>query len=148
MPYAVVCYFAKLQFRRLCSGTVRCLASSATKPRSNAVQSVSKNDHECLVVKWKDGTFDEYPYIYLRENCRCSTCYTNERKSRTMYSPKEVDINITADSAYWNTDKNHLEVSWTDGHTSEYTSEWLKYLRYKSNYVINFAYYEEAAYYL
>ena len=96
----------------------------------NAVQNVYKNENECLVIKWNDGNVDEFPHVYLRENCRCPACYTDERKSRTMYSPKEVNLDITAESAIWNTVDDQLEVNWEDGHTSHYSFEWLKYLRY------------------
>jgi hypothetical protein len=47
-----------------------------------------------------------------------------------MYSPKEVNLDITAESAVWNTEDDQLEVNWEDGHTSHYSFEWLKYLRY------------------
>ena len=130
MQFVIARRIFKPQFRRFYSRTVNSLALSAEKSTSNAVESVSKNEHECLVIKWKNGKFDEYPYIYLRENCRCSKCYTDDRKSRTMYSPKAVDLNITAQSANWNNDSELLEVSWGDGHISHYSSEWLKYLRY------------------
>ncbi len=94
------------------------------------MQSVSKNEHDCLEVKWSDGKVDEYPYVYLRESCRCSACYTDERKARSMYSPNNVDLNIAAKSASWSTEKNQLEVNWGDGHTSYYSSESLHHLRY------------------
>ncbi|CAB4003883.1 Hypothetical predicted protein [Paramuricea clavata] len=48
-----------------------------------------------------------------------------------MYSPKEVNLDITAESAVWNTEDDQLEVNWEDGHTSQYSFEWLKYLRYR-----------------
>ena len=123
----------KPQIRRLYMGTTRLLALSAAKPDGvYAVQSVSKNEHDCLVIKWSDGKVDEYPFMYLRENCRCSACYKDERKSRTMHSTKEVDLNITAQSASWSNDDNLLKVNWEDGHISCYSSEWLKHLRYVS----------------
>ena len=116
------------QFRRwLNNSTYRCLTLSAT---SNTAQNVYKNENECLVVEWNDGNVDEFPYVYLRENCRCPACYMDERKSRTLYSPKEVDLDITAESANWNTENDQLEVNWGDGHNSHYSLKWLKYLRY------------------
>ena len=116
------------QLRRLLNNsTHRCLTLSASY---NAAQNVYKNENECLVIKWNDGNVDEFPHVYLRENCRCPACYTDERKSRSMYSPKEVNLDITAESAVWNTEDDQLEVNWEDGHTSHYSFEWLKYLRY------------------
>jgi DUF971 family protein len=114
-------------WRLLNNSTHRWLTLSAPY---DAAQNVYKNENECLVIKWNDGNVDEFPHVYLRENCRCPACYTDERKSRTMYSPKEVNLDITAESAVWNTEDDQLEVNWEDGHTSYYSFEWLKYLRY------------------
>ncbi|XP_028410876.1 gamma-butyrobetaine dioxygenase-like [Dendronephthya gigantea] len=116
------------QFRCLYNNTRRCLALSVSE---NTAQNVYKNEDECLSIKWNDGSIDKYPYIYLRENCRCPVCYKDERKSRTMFSPKVVDLDITAEYANWNAEQNLLEVKWEDGHTSNYSSDWLKYLRYR-----------------
>ena len=106
----------------------RCFKWSATL--NCKAENVYKNENECLVIKWNDGNVDEFPYLYLRENCRCPACYTDERKSRTMYSPNEIDVNIIAKSATWNTKDDNLVISWGDGHCSQYSAKWLKYLRY------------------
>ena len=75
MQSVIVRSFFKLRrFRRFYNSTHRCLALSAAKTTINAVQSVYMNEYECLVLKWNNGRVDEYPYVYLRENCRCSTC--------------------------------------------------------------------------
>ena len=108
---------------------LRRLTLSAKASLSKDVASVFKNKHDCLVVKWNDGSVDEYPFVYLRESCRCSICYTDERKARTMYSPKEIDLNIEAKTANWNAETNQLEVNWGDAHTSHYSREWLQNLR-------------------
>ena len=114
-------------WRRLNNSTYRCLTSSAS---SNVAPNVYENKNECLVINWRNGHVDEFPYVYLRENCRCSGCYTDERKSRTMNSPKEVDLNITVQSFTWSNEDNELEVNWGDGHISRYSLKWLNYLRY------------------
>jgi hypothetical protein len=36
-----------------------------------------------------------------------------------MYSPKEVSLDITAESAIWNTEDHQLEVNWEEGHPGE-----------------------------
>ena len=118
--------FSRLHYRTL----LRRLTLSTETSLSNDVASVLNNEHDCLVVKWNDGSVDEYPFVYLRESCRCSICYTDERKARTMYSPKEIDLNIEAKTANWNAETNQLEVNWGDAHTSHYSREWLKHLRY------------------
>ncbi|XP_028410830.1 gamma-butyrobetaine dioxygenase-like [Dendronephthya gigantea] len=89
------------------------------------------NTDGCIEVKWINGSIDEYPYIYLRENCRCPACCNDKRKTRTLYTPKEVDLDVTAEFANWNTEHNQLAVKWEDGHTSNYSVDWLKHLRYR-----------------
>ena len=146
MQSGIVRGFFKLRrFRRFYNSTHRCsIALSAAKTTINAVQSVYMNKYECLVLKWNNGSVDEYPYVYLRENCRCSTCYRDERKSRSLYSPKEVDLDIKAVSACWNSEWNELKVSWEDGHTSHYSPEWLIHLRYVNDKLQNLQYYSTA----
>lgn len=126
--------FVRMQFHRFnnkVDNSRRSFRLSTTLSCSKA-QNVYKNENECLVITWNDGKVDEFPYLYLRENCRCPTCYTDERKSRTMYSPKEIDVNVTADSTIWNTDDDNLVISWGDGHCSQYSAEWLKYTSLKT----------------
>ena len=97
---------------------------------NSAVQNVNKNDQDCIVVKWKNGNINEYPYLYLRENCRCPSCYKDERKVRTMFVPKEIDLNVKADTVHWNAEDEKLEVVWGDGHNSQFSFERLQFLRY------------------
>ena len=117
------------QLRDLYNNARRCLALSVTQ---SSALNVCMNADECVQIKWSTGSIDEYPYIYLRENCRCPVCCNDERKTRTMYTPKDVDLDITAEFADWNTEHNQLEVKWGDGHTSNYSLDWLKHLRYDS----------------
>lgn len=41
--------------------------------------------HKRLVVKWKESEkLDEYPLVWLRDNCQCSKCFNAAAKSRTI----------------------------------------------------------------
>ena len=99
----------------------RCLAQKVT--------GVSNND-QSLLVKWNDGNADKYPYVFLRENCRCSNCYKEAYNSRIIFSPTSIDLNISAKSVDLHTGGD-LKVEWNDGHSSIYTSDFLKQIRYK-----------------
>jgi DUF971 family protein len=121
--------FRKTQIRRFFNHS-HTRGRSTLSAVDKATQDVYTNEHECLAIKWDNGNVDEFPFVYLRENCRCSACYTDQRKSRTMYSPKDINVDITAESAGWNSESGQLEVKWDDGHVSHYSSDWLKYLRY------------------
>ena len=90
-------------------------------------QSISQND-QSLTVQWNDGNVDEFPHFYLRDNCRCPQCFQPSTHSRILFTPTDLDINVTAESA--NIDRNQLSVKWTDGHCSIYSSEILQSLRY------------------
>jgi hypothetical protein len=45
-----------------------------------------------------------------------------------MFAPKELDLNVAVESA--NINSSQLNVKWTDGHNSIYSSESLQTLRY------------------
>lgn len=37
-----------------------------------------------LIVKWKDNFKDEYPLMWLRDNCQCPACFDQSSQSRTI----------------------------------------------------------------
>lgn len=98
---------------------------SSTRP---VAQSITKHNDTFLAVQWNDGKVDEFPHFYLRENCNCPQCFQPLKNARNMFAPKELDLNVTAETA--NIDSNQLSVKWTDGHSSIYSSESLQSLRY------------------
>ena len=102
---------------------------SATRLTSSqpVAQQITQND-QSLSVQWNDGKVDEFPHFYLRENCGCPQCFQPLKNARNMFAPKELDLNVAAESA--NIDANQLSVKWTDGHNSIYSSESLQSLRY------------------
>ncbi|XP_046852253.1 gamma-butyrobetaine dioxygenase-like [Xenia sp. Carnegie-2017] len=83
-------------------------------------------DDEFLSIQWKDGNFDEFPHIYLRENC---SKYQNPITKGRIISPLDLDMNVVPKHVY--IDSNVLNVIWNDGHTSLYTTEELQLLRHK-----------------
>ena len=69
----------------------RCFKLSATL--SCKAQNVYKNENECLVIKWNDGNVDEFPYLYLRENCRCQrVTLTKENPVQCIRRMKSMSI--------------------------------------------------------
>jgi len=77
-----------------------------------------------LVVDPEDGSSpkDEYPWIWLRDNCQCSSCYESQAQSRII-NLSEYDLNIKPTSTQANEEK--ISVSWEDGHVSTYGYKWL-----------------------
>ena len=96
-----------------------------------AAQIISHDNNHCLAVRWRDGTEDKFPYLYLRENCRCEECFQNTEKIRLVNVPKFIDLNVAAETADLNHDGEELNVTWQDGHSSVYSSEFLRNIRYK-----------------
>lgn len=114
----------KNKARLFLSNGRRCLAQHATR-------SVLKNNEDCLEVEWQDGTVDKFPYLFLRENCRCTECFQIHQKVRRVNVPKLIDIDIAAESADLNSVGDQLNVKWQDGHFSVYLLDFLRSLRYQ-----------------
>ena len=112
------------QLFRKHQGLVSATRLSSTKP---VAQSITEND-EFLQVKWNDGKVDKFPHYYLRENCNCPQCFQPLKNARNMFAPKELSLDVTAESA--KIDSNEINVKWTDGHSSVFSAEYLKSLRY------------------
>ncbi|XP_046852249.1 gamma-butyrobetaine dioxygenase-like isoform X2 [Xenia sp. Carnegie-2017] len=83
-------------------------------------------DDEFLSIQWKDGNIDEFPHIYLRENC---SKYQNPITKGRIISPLDLDMNVVPKHVY--IDSNVLNVIWNDDHTSLFTTEELQLLRHK-----------------
>jgi DUF971 family protein len=113
------------QFFRKNQGLLSATRLSSTKP---VAQSVTQNNDQFLAVKWNDGKVDEFPHFYLRENCNCPKCFQPLKNARNMFAPKELSLDVTAESA--KIDSNQLNVKWTDGHSSVFSAESLESLRY------------------
>ncbi|CAF0766806.1 unnamed protein product [Brachionus calyciflorus] len=67
-----------------------------------------------------NNVIKKFPYLWLRDNCKCSKCYN--------YIADEIDIDLTKLSDSIKPDKvetvkNIISVTWDDGHKSEYNLE-------------------------
>ena len=103
-------------------------ATRLMSPTRPVAQSITKHNDDFLAIQWNDGKVDKFPHFYLRENCNCPQCFNSLTNARIIFAPKELDLNVTAESA--NIDSNQLNVKWTDGHRSIYSSKRLQSLRY------------------
>nr|XP_021195926.2 gamma-butyrobetaine dioxygenase [Helicoverpa armigera]XP_049692119.1 gamma-butyrobetaine dioxygenase-like [Helicoverpa armigera] len=65
----------------------------------------------------------QFPYVWLRENCQCEQCYHTTAKSRILDWSK-FDVNVKPKDV--SNHQNYLQVTWDDGHTSQYNLNWLK----------------------
>ena len=84
----------------------------------------SQNDNRFIQVTWNSGKKSRFPYIFLRENCKCPNCFHPVVKQRLVIADKETSV---IDSIAIQEDGNSLECRWSDGHVSRYSSDWLHY---------------------
>ena len=87
------------------------------------------NEKRHLEITFRDGTTQTYPYPWLRDNCRCESCYSHSTFSR-QGSIHDLDIDAIPSDVSLSTDKTSLIISWPDGHTSTYINKWLKENRF------------------
>ena len=83
-------------------------------------------DKRYLKVSWNDGTFSRYPYIFLRDNCKCPQCFEHKSNQSLLHTVVDVGLNIEAKRASFSDDGQYLTCVWPDGHASEYNLEWLR----------------------
>ncbi|XP_026739149.1 gamma-butyrobetaine dioxygenase-like [Trichoplusia ni] len=74
-----------------------------------------------LVIR---GESLQFPNVWLRENCQCEQCYHKSAQSRILDWSK-FDLNVKP--KYVSKDQNSLQVTWEDGHSSQYNLNWLKF---------------------
>ena len=82
------------------------------------------DDDKCLKITWNNGDSQTYPYPWLRDNCRCDSCYSHSTYSRTACF-LDLDVEAVPQDVALSSDGNSLDIKWPDGHTSEYPTSWL-----------------------
>ncbi|XP_071481263.1 gamma-butyrobetaine dioxygenase-like [Diadema antillarum] len=81
-------------------------------------------------LTWTDGYTGRYPFVWLRDNCRCHACYHASSKERSsLLSNLDVDVQPT-NEALTNGGQT-LKVSWPDGCTSDFPANWLYRMRFE-----------------
>lgn len=95
-----------------------------------------KHDH--LVVQWTDGTSSRFHYVWLRDNCRHPTRWTELTGERTQLT-ETIPPDLTASDA-WIDASGHIVVAWSDATPdSTFDPDWLWRHRYDSNPPAHFA---------
>lgn len=109
------------------TGELRCLSlrnfsTSSRRLKEPTEEAVICKDTEEVVLN-KDADHLRFPFVWLRDNCQCSTCFHQDSRSRTI-DIESFDINSKPRVVKVANDK--MTISWSDGHLSEYNFEWLK----------------------
>lgn len=79
-------------------------------------------------IPLEDATTAVCNTTWLRENCRCSQCYTSETSQRKIQFHRMRDHKaFTVDTITRHSSREgHLMVRWGDGHQSIYTTNWIR----------------------
>ncbi|XP_059615228.1 trimethyllysine dioxygenase, mitochondrial [Phlebotomus argentipes] len=75
---------------------------------------------ECLSVPSRNLKLN---YFWLRDHCRCLECYNHETKQR-RFSVLTLAPDVRAKSCQFSDES--LDVSWSDGHESQYTWDFIE----------------------
>ncbi|XP_033125945.1 gamma-butyrobetaine dioxygenase-like [Anneissia japonica] len=79
--------------------------------------------------KWLNLKLDgeqskKYPYVWLRDNCRCRECY-HELSSQRLLQFSDLDIDVEANNIHF-TDDGTAVIDWSDGHKGIYPLSFLE----------------------
>jgi len=90
------------------------------------VQTIEKkNENGMLHITWNNNTVNRYPFMYLRDNCRCSECFHEFSLQRTFDTVGRLDLNILPEKIEVTRGGKQLVITWPDSHVSVFDSEWL-----------------------
>ncbi|XP_075972688.1 trimethyllysine hydroxylase [Anticarsia gemmatalis] len=93
---------------------------------SKTIERVSAVDR-ALEVHFGDGNSIKFEDCWLRDHCRCSSCYHAETFQRANHILDIPDVTITE----YRHDKSQVFVTWSDNHQSSYTQDFLSQFDYK-----------------
>ena len=79
-------------------------------------------DKKYLKVVWNDESTSRFPYIFLRDSCKCPQCSAQQAIVNTIVE-FGMDIGITKASITG--DGKSLKCLWPDGHESDYPIDFL-----------------------
>lgn len=78
-------------------------------------------EKESLKLKFNDGTVGTAPFVWMRDNCQCSTCFDKVAQGRKSLL-QDIELNVRPQSVEF-TDYS-VTVNWSDGHSSIFNGEW------------------------
>ena len=87
---------------------------------------ISDKENRMLNVTWNDESVSRYPYVFLRDNCRCSACFHESSYQRRFDTVGSLDLKIFPDKLEVTPHGGELVITWPDGHVSKFDSEWLR----------------------
>lgn len=116
-------YTLQKNFRKLYSIAVRDIHVSCVNRNINDAKVI---DNQMTRVTWDDNETCDFPHIFLRDNCQCSTCFHPDSKQRLLDTVKTIDLNIQPKEIQLDKSNADVTITWPDEHVSKFSSKWLK----------------------
>lgn len=76
-------------------------------------------------VKWKDGSTNRYPFLHLRDHCRCTECWHSTSQQRLLDTFNSVDLDVQPKSVHISPDAKTMVITWPDSHVSVFEADFL-----------------------
>ena len=76
-----------------------------------------------LSMIYSDGSKGTAPYLWLRDNCQCESCFDAVAQGRKSLL-QDVDGNVKPIKVELIQGGDGLRVDWNDGHSSEFDASW------------------------
>ncbi|XP_038220862.1 gamma-butyrobetaine dioxygenase-like [Zerene cesonia] len=91
--------------------------------KTHNINDVTKRSTHHVISIDIDGEHLKFPHVWLRDNCQCEQCFHTSARSRIIdYSNFNIDSKPKAVVK----GANSVQITWDDGHTSNFKLDWLK----------------------
>ncbi|XP_071840918.1 gamma-butyrobetaine dioxygenase-like isoform X3 [Apostichopus japonicus] len=70
-----------------------------------------------------DAVYHNFPYVWFRDHCRCSSCVDGNMRSKVAIQDLDPDIEPVLDQT--TPMGSSISILWKDGHYSKYPERWL-----------------------
>ncbi|EDV24687.1 uncharacterized protein TRIADDRAFT_25731 [Trichoplax adhaerens] len=98
-----------------------------------SIQVENRVQDKLVSVKWDDGKITDYPHVYLRDNCRCPSCFDPQAQQRIISNPIYHNY---ANATVRICDKGErLQIDWYEDEKhpySEFKLDWLRKYRFST----------------
>lgn len=101
--------------------------TSEEKGSEKLVEVSGRNSQDAMYkLRWTDGHTSRYPFVWLRDNCRCTKCYHPSSYQRLALMA-DLDPEVKPTGEELSDEGSLLKVTWPDNHVGEYPSRWLRH---------------------
>ncbi|KAG5681261.1 hypothetical protein PVAND_010712 [Polypedilum vanderplanki] len=93
----------------------------------NANANFNDKTIELHITKNNTTTKHSFPFVWLRDNCKCDACLHKASSSRII-NWEQFDLNVKPKSVEYHNERKILKIKWNDKdeHISEFSYEWLE----------------------